>query len=276
MFRVLLLSLASLIGFAATGAAKSDVAPGNYIFYYSPSAALETALITIKVEHKGGKDVVELIDAPQKDGEIDKFDLDGKKVAMTFHVRGNKNSFDFEGAVSANDPKTILGNVAVGANVMRAMLVATDHEKIETADRVGPNKPPEPMQKILNLRNETNQIVAKIRAAQEAEARKELIAKWQESRKAVDEQSPALFRELIEKHGESVFILEAVASFLPKAGQSAKPNEVAAWLKKIDAVAEPYGPRFRSSVQFKCEQLSSRRKDSNHSCWQLPNGSPRN
>lgn len=254
MCRVLVLSIAvlSISATALSASAKSDVAPGNYILYYSPAATLESAFIMIKVEHKGGKDVAEVIDAPKKDGEIDAFEVDGKKVNMTFHLPGNKNSYDFQGTVSAKDSKLILGNVAVGANVLRGMLVSTEHQKIEAADRVGPNKAPEPMQKFLNLRNQVSLLAAKMRTAPEGEERNELVKKWQEARKASVEHLPSLFRELLEKHGESVFVLEAVTAYFPKLGQTAKPNEAANWLKKIDAVAEPYGPRFQADVQFKC------------------------
>jgi hypothetical protein len=249
MIRGLCLVSAALLVAAPAARAKSDIAPGNYILYYAPNAAGEQAMAMLKVEHKGGKDVAELVDAQGM--ELRDFTVDGKKVSFLIDAFGRKLTFD--GTVSEKDPKAIVGTFGDDRLITRGRLDPTEKEKLEQADRFKTTKLPEPMQKAQKLTFEVQRLRNQVRLAKDDEAKAEAKKKLEAAQKEADEQAPALYREVLEKHASEPAVVDAALAALPKAEKAgAKADEVTKWLKAVDTFATAYGPRYRLESVARC------------------------
>jgi hypothetical protein len=249
MIRGLCLASAALLLATPAARAKSDLAPGNYILYYATNAANEEAMALLKVEHKGGKDVAELVDAQGM--ELRDFAVDGKKVSFVLDAFGRKLAFD--GTVSAKDPKAAVGTFGDDRLITRGRLDPTEKEKLEQADRFKTTKLPETLQKAQKLTNEVQRLRSQVRQAQGDEAKAEMKKKLEAAQKEADEQAPALYREVLEKHADEPAVVDAALAALANAEKSGtKSDEVAKWLKAVDAFAAVYGPRYQLEAVARC------------------------
>lgn len=247
MIRGSLLCLAVFACATANVSAKSDLQPGNYFVSYSPTAASEQTLFLIKVEHKGGKDVAELLD-PQQNAELESFSVDGRKVVAVFKFAGRALSFD--GMVSEKDPKVIIGTFGDDALITRGKLIPTEKDKIEATDRARRVEVPEAMTKANQLASKVTQLTFKLRQAKAGD-RDEIRKQIDEAKKEADEQAPPLYKEVLDKHADSPAVADAVLALLPRAEKMAKPADVTAWLAALDKFAQPYGPRYHMDVSSK-------------------------
>jgi hypothetical protein len=84
-----------------------------------------------------------------------------------------------------------------------------------------------------------------IRAEKDANNKAELQSKLKEARKEVEDKTPALYREVVANHSDSPFAVEAADQLLHVAGRiKAKADEVAQWVKIVEAESTKFGPRI--------------------------------
>jgi len=244
MRRVLVLGLA-LGMFASSAAARSDLPAGNYVLQYSPNSSSAQGLFLIKVEHKGGKDVAEMIEP--REAEVESFSVDDRKVVIVFKGFGRTLSFD--GAIDPKDDKIIVGSFGDDGLITRSMLLPTMAEKLEGTDKIRQIEMPEPMAKAQKLTSKLAGLRLKLRQEKDAEARTALMKDIEAAQKEADEQVPTLYKELMTKHADSPSIVDAMQGLLAsKTDSKLKPDEASQWLKAVNTFATPYGPRYRLEV----------------------------
>lgn len=244
MIRGLCLATAACLLAAPAARAKTDLAPGNYVIYSARNAAVEQAMLLIKVERKGDKDVAEVLESPpETEAKLEKFDTDGKKVLVTFDLSGR--SLTFDGTVSEKDPKVILGSFGDDRLITRGRMAPTDKDKLTDLERPKARLPG-PMQEALKLNLAVTQLRFKLRMTKDEDQKADLKKQVEAAQKAADEKTPALYQEVIEKHADGPAVVDAALALLPKAQKaSLKPEAVGRALKAVDDFAAPYGPRYR-------------------------------
>jgi hypothetical protein len=248
------ISLAVLLVAGSMATAKSDLPPGNYIFVTASNASFEQGLFLIKVEQKDGKDVAAVLEP--KGAEIEKFTVEDRKVLLVFKAFGRTLSFD--GTIAEKDDKKIVGSFGDDNSISRGRLEPTEKEKLGQADRFRLLTQPEPMQKIQQLNGKVQQLRIKMRSAKAGDT--ELKEQLEEAQKAADEQIPALYKEVVDKHGDSPAVVDAVLGLLAKAEKNAKPEEAAKWVKQADAFASNFGLRYRLDLDSRCVAALSSKK----------------
>jgi hypothetical protein len=261
MIRRPLIAVALALAVIPAASAKSDLPPGNYVVYYSPAVADEKPMLLIKIEHKGGKDIAEILEGPDKDAEVklEKFEVDGRKVLVAFDRFGR--SLSFAGTISEKDPKVIIGIFGDDRLITRGRLVPTDKDKLAEVVPPQGSPLPEPFKKAEQLRDKVGELRTKLRQAEDDETKADLKKQIEEARQEVAEKTPALYREVLDKHPDSQAVVDAAAQALPKAERSGvKAAEVGQWLKAVDTVAEPYGARYRLEILARCLDALARQK----------------
>ncbi len=254
MLRKSAICLAIVVAVNSIATAKSDLPPGNYIVYTAPNASLEQGLFLIKVEQKDGKDVAVVLEP--NGAEIEKFSVENRKVTLVFKAFGR--SLIFDGAIAAKDDKIVLGDFGDDTTISRGRLEPTEKEKLEQTDRLKRLTLLEPMTKVQQLNAKVQLIKNKMRSAKAGDT--ELKEQLDEAEKAANEQVPALYKEVIEKHGDNAAIVDAVLGLLAKAEKNAKPEDAAKWIKQADAFASSYGPRYRLDVLSRCVNALNNQK----------------
>lgn len=265
MFRSSLLSLALAIAVTAPsrGDEKPALEPGNYIVYYQFNAsAPEQAFALIKVEKKGGKLIGSIEDVPQGlKSEMKEFTVDGKNVFASFDLGGRV--LTFEGSVPAKDAKTAIGSFGDDRLLSRGRLVATEKSSIERTDMSIPAKLAPPLEKLTKLQGAVNTLRFKVNQAKGEEAiaaAKKDLETAQKELKDENERKPALYREVLEKHGDNPQVIDAAITLLRTAEKDAKPEEVSKWIKSVETFAEPHGARFHMDALVKCSAALASQK----------------
>lgn len=253
MIRGLTLSLAAMAAIAPQIRAdeKPALEPGYYFVYYSfqPSSP-EQVFALIKVEKKGGKLVGSLeASPPNLSSELKEFTVDGRNVLVAFDLGGR--ILTFEGLVDAKDPRIALGSFGDDKLLSRGRLVATEKNTIERADMSIPAKIAEPLAKLTKLSTSISALRFKVNMAKgdDAVAAKKALEEAQSELKAETEKKPALYKEVLEKHGDSPQVVESAVALLKG---SPNADDAAKWIKSVERYAERYGTRFQIDTIVKC------------------------
>ncbi len=221
-------------------AADPEVA-GNWLLTYSPQAGIDQAFAIIKVEVKDGKPVASVIYTPFKgqNFEVTKFETDAKAVKLTLNI-----GWAFDGSID-KDGKVVVGNIGPDQTAFRAKLTRTDKTELDMNAIVTRIDVPAPMAAAQKLTSAVAQLRAKARVEKDADAKKELLEKVDAAQKEVDEKAPALFREVVAKHADTPFALDAAGDLLRNAAKyKLTADEVANLLSQVEQLTIPYGPRF--------------------------------
>ena len=237
--------------------ARSDLPAGNYIVQYSPNAMADQGLLLIKIEHKGGKDVAEMLDPKQ--AEVESITVDDRHVVIDFKAFGRTLRFD--GTVDAKDNKVIIGNFGDDDFITRGALVPTDKEKLDQSDRFKRKDLPEPMTKAQTLTSKVASLRMKLRQAGDNEAGTTLKKEFDDAKKEADEQVPALYNELLARHADSPALIDAMQNLLASKGNAKlSAAEAGTWLQAVDKVSAPHGSRYRLDVLSKLSGLLAQRE----------------
>ena len=220
-------------------AADPEVA-GNWQLSYSPQAGFEQTLAIIKVEAKDGKTVASILSGLKgANFEITKFESDAKVVKFSLNI-----GWSFEGSVG-KDGKVVVGSIGPDQTAIRAKLTRTDKTELDAAAGITRTDAPAPMAAAQKLTSAVAQLRAKARVEKDADAKKELVEKIDVAQKEADEKLPALLREVVAKHGDTPFALDAIGDLLRNANKyKLTADEVAKLLSQIEQLTIPYGPRF--------------------------------
>jgi hypothetical protein len=221
-------------------AADPEVA-GNWLFTYSPRGGQEMAFAILKAEDKNGKPVAEVLaPAPQfKTMAVSKFEMNGKTVTFSTSL-----GFTFEGTVSA-DGKTVVGNFSNDQTSFRAKLAKTELTELDAKSAAIVTPPPAPEAAAQKLTSAVTALRGKAAREKDKDKRKELVEILGEAQKEADEKVPDLLREVVSKHADTPFALDAAADLL-RGGAKYKLTaaEASKLLSLIEQQSIPFGPRF--------------------------------
>ena len=212
----------------------------------------ESAVCVVKVDAKAGTAVVVASPPMTAPAVTDLKAADGKLSFTLSELRtftdpkGNLTTFDagtrtFEAGPPGNG-KAVRGSLGTDRFAARAVLAPTDMAELGPTAR-GPAA--ELFLKAQTLTNRPLIARGKLRQEKDAEKKKELRAEADAAQKAADEQVPGLYRELIEKHGDSPAAVDAALA-LARMAEKAKvtPAEALDLAKRVTDAAAPYGPRY--------------------------------
>lgn len=223
-----------------TVSAADPEVSGNWILSYSPRAVTEQNTAIIQMEMKDGKATAKTLFTPGKGAttKVTGFELNGKKVKFNFGVPS------FEGTIS-DDGKTIIGNFGNDSIVYRAKLTRTDKTELAMNETFTRIEAPTPAAEAQKLNTAVTSLRFQIAQQKDAEKRKELVAKMDEATKEADEKVPGLLREVLTKHGETLFALDAALDLLRGGIKSTlTADETANILTLIENRTAPFGPRY--------------------------------
>jgi hypothetical protein len=239
-------------------AARADLADGNYRFSQNIGAINEGPLLLVKIEKKDGKPTITAIEATNKNNfEVSDLKLDGAKVTFAFEAGGTK--YTFEGTADPKDAKTVRGVLSSGDRSLRTSL---NPQAGETLERPTPPKAPEPMTQAQRLTTTAAQLQFKARQAKDANDKADLQEKAKAAQKDAEAQTPALYKEVIIKHADSPYAIDAATSLIRMAGK-VKPSadEVAAWVKLIEGDAARYGAKEAANAVLGAAETLVSQKD---------------
>lgn len=250
------LSAAVLVAIAAAAPAAGPIADGNWLLA-GISATGEVAQMIIKVETKDGKQTASLLFAPpatlppaQAGGqrrpapppEIRDFAVKGNEVS--FAVSQNGATRTFVGTVGP-DVKRIPGSLGTDTSALRAVLTATDKEKIEAADRVVRSPAAESFLKASQLQLKPQQLQLQARAETNAEKKAELLKEATAAQRAMTTELPKVFRAVIAEHKDTPAAYDAAMALLQNARRDkATLEDVTGWVAIVEKQGAVYGPRF--------------------------------
>jgi hypothetical protein len=231
-------------------AAEVGLGEGHWRLAQKPSATAEFVVFLLKVEKKDGKLVAEVADAPNKSiAKLDSFKSEGNKVVVVVAMGANK--LTFEGTIDAKDAnkdaKIVRGSYGDDRRAVRGVLILQDKEKLPTAVEITQAQPkaPEPMLAAQKLSNAPFTLQFQAQRTNDANEKAELLAKAKEARKEADEKVPGLYRQVVEKHADSPYAIDAATQLLRGAAKAkASAEDVAKWVKLIDKDAATYGDRL--------------------------------
>ena len=254
-------ALFAIAVFAIAASAPAQPAPaaeltGNWIFS-TVGPGGESAQYILKFESKDGKPSATAVFSP--DGVETtvtsvRTTASGITVAVkqVRTVRDAKTKKEFKTTsehafigVRGKDPKIILGSTGNERIRNRAKLAATDKESFAKDEMVTRTPMPEPMTKIQKLSSKVSAAQARILREKDAEKRKSLQPEYSAALREMNEKSPALYREVVEKYSESPAALDASLTVLRGAARNnLSPEDAAKFVKVAQKHAAPYGPLF--------------------------------
>ena len=240
-------------------AARADLADGNYRFSQNMGAINESPLLLVKIEKKDGKPTISAVEGGNKNAfTVSDLKVDGAKVTFAFDAGGTK--YTFEGTTDPKDPKTVRGVMSDGGT--RSFRTSLNPQEGDTIERPTPPKAPEPMTQAQRLNTTAAQLQFKARQAKDANDKADLMEKAKAAQKDAEAQAPALYKEVIAKHSDSPYAVEAASSLVRMAGK-VKPSadEVAAWVKLIEADAARYGAKEAANAALGVAETLVTQKD---------------
>lgn len=263
-------SFAGLVIIAMAGPAVAELPDGHWRVSQHLSPLAEQRLCVLKVEKKDGKSTATVTDslkafAPRGeepkaiDVKVNEFTMDGDKVTLALTVGVQK--LTFEGTVDAKDKKSLRGAIDDGRRVSRGMLTMQDGEKLEPLTAADRPKAPEPYLAAQKLNTAAMQLQFRAQQAKDPNDRAELMAEIKKAQAEAQEKVPPLLKETVEKHADTPHAIDAATQLLRSAARTkATAQDVAGWVKVIDADAAKYGPKFaREQAVLSAEMLNAQK-----------------
>jgi hypothetical protein len=248
MLRSLFLAVAGLALAALVAADRSPKAAaadadltGNWLLTYSQTGAFSQNTAILRVEMKDGKPVASVVFTPGKAAppKITAFEIaDGKTVKF------NLGLASFEGTVGA-DGKAVVGNYGNDQVAYRAKLTRTDKTELAANETLTRNTPPAPMADAQKLITEPNRLRFTANQEKDPDKKKEILDKIPAAEKEANEKAPALLREVLGKHADSLFALDAAVMLLQNGAKfKLTAEEANGVLDTIEKQSTAYGARF--------------------------------
>jgi hypothetical protein len=250
--RCLLAVAAAVVAALPVPAAQKPALPEGKWLLTTVIPPGESTVCVFNLEIKDDKPAVAVVfTPPNTEAQITDFKVDGQEVSFTVSLTQSFNTptgaQKFTSAqrfvgVIGDDPKTILGSYGPDARPQRAKLTPTD---TDTPERLVRSPAGEAYTDIIQLMNRPLMLRSQAARENDADKKKELLARAAASRQEVDEQLPKAFRELIEQHPQTPAAAFAAMNLLRAAKKfGVTPDEAEKLVKLVLTEAEPYGPRF--------------------------------
>jgi hypothetical protein len=218
----------------------------------------ESAVCILKVETKSGKPAASVVfSAENIETVVTDFRVTDTTVAVTLKqtqtfktVKGDQKltrELAFVG-VPGKNPKVVLGSTGTDRARTRAKLAATDKTELAANERMVPTPVPEQMKRVQELNSKAAQAQSAMLREKDAEKRKELQKQFTEASREFSEKSPALYREVVEKHADIPAAFDAAMNLLRgttrPGATKLSPEDAAKFVKVAQEQATPYGPLF--------------------------------
>ena len=244
MLRVFTALIAVALCVPAVRAADAPLAEG----YWRLSQVVgvnESGLFVMKVEKKDGKLNASVVSGSStQNWEVGNAKIDGSTVTLDVSIGDTK--YKFEGVADAKDEKVIRGAMFDDARAFRMQFVKQDGEKIEPIPASARPRAPQQLIEVSKMNSAVLTLRGQIRKEKDINNKAELQEKLKAAQKEINDKSPALYREVLAKHAGSKFAVEAAGQLLTAAGRiKPKAEEVAEWVKIVDADSSKFGPRIR-------------------------------
>jgi len=241
MTRFVMALAAIVFSFPAAFAAEPALTENHWRLSQVMPTGFESPLMLFKIEKADGKTTAKVVDdaikAESAGGEVTS---DAKTVTVNVQIGGSK--YKFEGIIDSKDAKVIRGVLTDGSRTFKCMLSSQEGEKI--AAIVNP-KSPEPMLAVQKLNSAVANLRGQIARSKDVNDKAELQDKLKAAQKEADEKVPGLLREVVAKHADSPFAVQAAMQLISGAGKSkAKADEIAAWAKTVEDDASRYGAKL--------------------------------
>jgi hypothetical protein len=254
MLRPVLFAVAVVAIVAHSPAPAAPDLAGNWVFS-TVAPGGESVVCILKVEAKDGKPSATVAFAPEN-VEVTVKDFRATESGVSFTAKQVRTLKTTKGdqklttelafvGVPGKDPKVILGSTGNDRARTRAKLAATDKQELAANELTVRTPLPEPMTKIQQLNTKAGVAQGKMLREKDAEKKKELQKEFVALRKEAEEQSPALYREVVEKHPDSPAALDAALTVLRGAARNKlTADDAAKFVKVVQEAGTPYGPLF--------------------------------
>ncbi|MBA4063236.1 MAG: hypothetical protein C0501_05895 [Isosphaera sp.] len=239
MLRPALFAAAALALVAPAPAADPDLS-GTWLLSYSARAGSDQNLMIVKVETKDGKTTASAVFPAG--AAVSGFEVKDKAVKF-----GTGFGPSFEGTVGADG--AAVGNLGDDRLMFRAKLTKTDKTEIGQADRVVTTPAPAPAAEAQKLATAAAIARGAVAREKDAEKKKELQEKADAAQKELDTKAPALLREVVAKHADTPFAIDAAADLIrggAKFGVTA--DEAGKLLAAAEKAAAPFGQRYAATA----------------------------
>jgi hypothetical protein len=236
-------ALAAVV-FCIPAATAADALGEGYWRFSQSINGNEATLFLMKIEKKDGKIAASTVEGSSKvDWTVSDTKVDGSNVSLQVSV--NQTKYTFEGIADAKDAKVIRGAMFDDSRTFRMVLNSQESDKLEPRGPGAGPKQPEPMIAAQKLTMAVAGLRNKVRASKDPNDKADLQAKVKEAQKEADDKIPELLREVVAKHADSPFAVNAATQLLAGAAKNkAKADEITVWVKLIDEDAAKFGPRI--------------------------------
>ncbi len=246
--RLLFGALALGLLLAPTASAATPPKAGTYeVGYVTPTGGPIACLVKIT---PGGDGVDgELVSAvPALRGlELKSATLEGDLLKVV--LKRPAGDMTFEGRVPKAGADTVLGTFEMGGRLYMGRMAVTDKKELTAANANVRVDLPEPMQTAQALTAKVAQLRRHAALAKDAEEKAKLTKEAADADKEAQAETPKLYREVIEKHGDTPAAALAAQNLLRQAGKlKADAAEVGRWAAALLHSAAPYGPRYETEV----------------------------
>lgn len=242
-------AVCAAVALPCRAADKPALADGKYLLYYTPAAATEQRVAIVEVKTTDGKTTGETLDGGPGPNKWSVTDLKVAGPAVTANLAIGPTKLTFEGAVDPKNPKQVLGNMGDDARLFRAVMVATEMEKLEQKDMFAQAKLPQEMADLTKLRTEPLRLQQQARTETDADKRKEILDQAKAAKTKADAEAPALLRKAVEGNpGTFAGYSASMELFaLTKEAQLA-PADVKKMAAAALAFAALHGPRLEQQA----------------------------
>jgi hypothetical protein len=255
LLRPILLAAAAIALIAPLHAAEPELS-GNWLVTYSPAGGIEQGLVIVKVEMKDGKPSISSV---SKGGmEASGFEFTSDKG---FKFTLNKEIV-LEGRIESDEK--IIGSMTSDRFAYRAKLIKTEKTEIGAMERVVRVTPPAPAAESQKLLSSVNTLRFQASREKDVEKKKELMQKVEDARKEANEKLPGLLREIVAKHADTPFALDAELDLLRGAEKyKVTTDEAKKLVADAEKTAATYGPRFARATSTQLLDILSYQKGMN-------------
>jgi len=181
--------------------------------------------------------------------------LDGDVLHVAFKG-GPGGDTTFEGRVPAAGAEKILGSFESGGRMTAGQMTVTDKTELTQATAVVRGTPPEPMQKANTLNTRVLQLRQRAAQAKAADEKAKLTQEAADANKEAQAETPKLYREVLDKHADSLAAMAAAQNLIRQAGKDKiDATQVRGWAAAMLKVAQTYGKRYENDVTVQVAEL---------------------
>jgi hypothetical protein len=250
-------AVCAAVALPSPAADKPALADGSYLLYYTPILTQESRVAILEVKTTDGKTVGETVDGGPSKWSITDFKVDGANV--TANVAVGPTKLTFEGRIDPKNPKQVLGSMGDNTRLYRAVLVATEMQKLEQKDLFAVAKLPPEMTDLNKVRNAATLLRAQAQRETDSDKKQDLLKQATEAKTKADAEVPNLLRKVVEAHSGTFVGYTSSLELLGVAkAAGVKAEEAKKWAADAVAFAAHHGPRYEQLVVGELAEILAR------------------